>query len=316
MNPIVFAVIVLAILGCVGGAILVLASKFMAVYEDPRIAQITDCLAGANCGGCGFAGCSDYAKAIVMDGAPTTKCAPGGDKSVTAINAIMGTTGGGGPKLKAQVLCNGGEACGKKFDYQGIPTCAAATSLAGGPSACAYGCVGLGDCTRACQFDAIHVVNGVAVVDREKCTGCSACTVVCPRHVIAMKPNAPIAEKAVITPPAVECSNTEKGPQVIKTCKNACIACGMCEKACVKDAIHVVNNVAKIDYEKCIGCGQCVLKCPKGVIHWVDGEPKNWAARVEAAKKPKPAPAAKPAAAAAAKPAAPAAKPAEAPAEK
>lgn len=162
MNPIVFAIVVVVVLGLAGGVILVLASKFMAVYEDPRIAQVTECLAGANCGGCGYAGCADYAKAIVENGAPTFKCAPGGDKTADAINTIMGNATDDRPSLRATVICAGGENCGKRFDYQGIQTCAAAASIAGGPSACAYGCLGLGDCTRACKFDAIHVINGVA----------------------------------------------------------------------------------------------------------------------------------------------------------
>ena len=224
MNPIVFAIVVVVVLGLAGGVILVLASKFMAVYEDPRIAQVTECLAGANCGGCGYAGCADYAKAIVENGAPTFKCAPGGDKTADAINTIMGNATDDRPSLRATVICAGGENCGKRFDYQGIQTCAAAASIAGGPSACAYGCLGLGDCTRACKFDAIHVINGVAVVDRKKCTGCTACTVTCPRHVIQMKPIAP--------QPAVMCSNKDKGALVNKTCKVGCIACGLCVRNC------------------------------------------------------------------------------------
>lgn len=267
MNPIILAVAVLAVLGLVGSIVLVLASKFMAVYEDPRIAEVTACLAGANCGGCGYAGCADYAKAIVEDGAPTFKCAPGGDKAADAINTIMGAETSDRPSLKAVVLCNGGENCGQRFSYQGIQTCAAAASVAGGPSACAFGCLGLGDCTRACMFDAIHVKNGVAVVDRTKCTGCSACMNVCPRHVIDMKPIAP--------QPVVECSNTDRGAIVNKTCKVGCIACGLCVKNCPQQAIFLKNNVAVIDYTKCNGCGTCVTKCPKKVIHWVEGKPTS-----------------------------------------
>ena len=131
MNSIAFAVIVLVVLGLAGGIILVLASKFMAVYEDPRIAQITECLAGANCGGCGYAGCADYAKAIVENGAPTNKCAPGGAKATEAVNAIMGTESASGPALHAVVNCNGGNGnCGTRFEYHGIPTCAAAAAIA------------------------------------------------------------------------------------------------------------------------------------------------------------------------------------------
>ena len=266
MNPIVFAIVVVVVLGLAGGVILVLASKFMAVYEDPRIAQVTECLAGANCGGCGYAGCADYAKAIVENGAPTFKCAPGGDKTADAINTIMGNATDDRPSLRATVICAGGENCGKRFDYQGIQTCAAAASIAGGPSACAYGCLGLGDCTRACKFDAIHVINGVAVVDRKKCTGCTACTVVCPRHVIQMKPIAP--------QPAVMCSNKDKGALVNKTCKVGCIACGLCVRNCPNQAIFLKDNVAVIDYTKCNGCGTCVSKCPKKAIQWVEGTPR------------------------------------------
>ena len=231
MNPIVLAVAVLTVLGLAGSIILVLASKFMAVYEDPRIAEVTACLAGANCGGCGYAGCADYAKAIVEDGAPTFKCAPGGDKAADAINAIMGAEATDRPSLRAVVLCNGGENCGVRFTYQGVQTCAAAAAVAGGPSACAYGCLGLGDCTRACMFDAIHVVNGVALVDRAKCTGCTACVTACPRHVIDMKPIAP--------QPVVKCSNIERGAAVNQACKVGCIACGLCVKNCPQQAIFL-----------------------------------------------------------------------------
>ena len=231
---IVSAVILCTIVGAVGAIVLVAAAKFMAVEEDPRIEEVSACLAGANCGGCGYAGCADYAKAIVEDGAPTFKCAPGGDKATDAINTIMGNATDDRPSLRATVICAGGENCGTRFDYQGIQTCAAANGIAGGPSACAYGCLGLGDCTRACKFDAIHVINGVAVVDREKCTGCTACTVVCPRHVIQMKPIAP--------QPAVKCSNKDKGVLVNKTCTVGCIACGLCVRNCPNEAIFLKDG--------------------------------------------------------------------------
>ena len=207
MNPIVFAIVVVVVLGLAGGVILVLASKFMAVYEDPRIAQVTECLAGANCGGCG------YAKAIVENGAPTFKCAPGGDKTADAINTIMGNATDDRPSLRATVICAGGENCGKRFDYQGIQTCAAAASIAGGPSACAYGCLGLGDCTRACKFDAIHVINGVAVVDRKKCTGCRKCVEHCRFNALVLVKGAPMLFDEV------------------------CHSCGVCAYVCPEGAV-------------------------------------------------------------------------------
>ena len=208
------------------------------------------------------------------DGAPIYKCAPGGDKAADAIARIMGADSGDRPSLRATVLCAGGENCGRRFEYKGIQTCAAAAAVAGGPSACAYGCLGLGDCTRACKFDAIHVVNGVAVVDRSKCTGCTACTAVCPRQIIQMKPIAP--------QPAVKCSNKDKGALVNKICKVGCIACGLCVRNCPQQAIFLKDNVAVIDYTKCNGCGTCVTKCPKKAIQWVEGAPRPMDAPVPA----------------------------------
>ena len=230
MNSIAFAVIVLVVLGLAGGIILVLASKFMAVYEDPRIAQITECLAGANCGGCGYAGCADYAKAIVENGAPTNKCAPGGAKATEAVNAIMGTESASGPALHAVVNCNGGNGnCGTRFEYHGIPTCAAAAAIA----------------------------------DREKCTGCSACVAACPHHVISLKPMAP--QPAVLCSnkdkgPAVmkackagciACGMCVRNcPQQAVTLVNnvavidyaKCSSCGTCVTKCPKKVIHWVDG--------------------------------------------------------------------------
>ena len=162
---IVSAVILCTIVGAVGAIVLVAAAKFMAVEEDPRIEEVTNCLAGANCGGCGYAGCADYAKAVVMDGVPCDKCAPGGPKAAAAIAKIMGGTASAVEK-KAVVQCQGNsEHCKPAYDYKGIQTCAAAAALYGGPKTCSFACVGLGDCTKVCKFDAIHIVDGVAKVD-------------------------------------------------------------------------------------------------------------------------------------------------------
>ena len=168
------AVILCTIVGAVGAIILVAAAKFMAVEEDPRIEEVASCLAGANCGGCGYAGCADYAKAVVMDGVPCDKCAPGGPKAAAAIAKIMGGEASAVEK-KAVVQCQGSsEHCKPAYDYKGIQTCAAAAALYGGPKACSFACIGLGDCTKVCKFDAIHIVDGVAKVDKDKCTGCGA----------------------------------------------------------------------------------------------------------------------------------------------
>ena len=256
---IAFAIALVTLVGILGAVILVLAAKYMHVEEDPRIAQVTECLPGANCGGCGYAGCADYAKAVVEGGAPVNKCAVGGAAAAAKIAEVMGVEAGASVKTWAVVGCQGENGvCNAKFDYQGMTSCAAAAQLFGGPNACAFGCIGLGDCVKACPFDAIHVVNGKARVDVDKCVGCGACKAACPKKIIWMhsEPKKPV----------VMCANHEVGGKVIKECTAGCIGCHKCEKVCPKDAIKVINNVARIDYDKCVGCGLCVKNCPKNVI--------------------------------------------------
>ena len=254
------AVILCTIVGAVGAIILVAAAKFMAVEEDPRIEEVASCLAGANCGGCGYAGCADYAKAVVMDGVPCDKCAPGGPKAAAAIAKIMGGEASAVEK-KAVVQCQGSsEHCKPAYDYKGIQTCAAAATLYGGPKTCSFACIGLGDCTKVCKFDAIHIVDGIAKVDRAKCVGCGACAAVCPNSVISVIPEHK-------RKPVVLCQNKDKGGDTRKACTAGCIGCMKCAKACPKEAITVENNLAHIDQDKCVGCQLCVKECPVGVIH-------------------------------------------------
>ena len=157
---IALAIAIVTVAGLLGSVILVLAAKFMAVEEDPRIGEVTSCLPGANCGACGYAGCADYAKAIVEGGAPVNKCVPGGAKAAADVAAVMGVEAGATAAVRATVRCQGKPGvCTQIFDYHGVSSCAAAAALYGGPKACAYGCLGLGDCVKACKFDAIHVVD-------------------------------------------------------------------------------------------------------------------------------------------------------------
>ena len=286
MELVLYAVIVLGVLGAIFGAILAIASKIFAVEVDPKQAAVRECLAGANCGGCGYAGCADYAKAVVMDGVPCDKCAPGGPKAAAAIAKIMGGTASAVEK-KAVVQCQGNsEHCKPAYDYKGIQTCAAAAALYGGPKTCSFACVGLGDCTKVCKFDAIHIVDGVAKVDKDKCTGCGACANICPKHVIMIDAGGP-------RKPVVMCSNQDKGAVANKLCTTSCIACGMCERTCKFDAIHVVDGVARIDYDKCKGCGMCAQKCPKHIILFpLKDDPNPPKPVVKQAPKPAAAPAA------------------------
>ena len=259
ITNVIYAVLVLGVIAVVFGLILSVAAKAFEVKVDERLPKIQACLAGANCGGCGYPGCAGCAEAILAGKAPVTACAPAGAEGAAKIAEIMGMEAPSGEKQVAHVLCNGGEASVKNFEYVGLHDCVAATKVAGGPTACSFGCMGFGTCVAACQFDAIHInEQGVAEVDKEKCTNCGACREACPRKLIV---EVPYKQKVF-----VNCSNKEKGPAVTKVCANSCIACGMCERTCKFDAIHVVNNVAVIDYTKCKNCTMCAKACPRNAI--------------------------------------------------
>ena len=238
-------------------------------------------LPGDNSGGCGFPGCGGYAAAVAAGKAPVNACAAGGAAVAAKIGEIMGVAAGDSVKKLAQVHCTG---CGqnyKKYEYVGLHDCVAASLLPGGGDlGCAYGCLGLGSCEKACPFDAIHVVEGVAQVDEDKCKSCGKCVDVCPKHIIALVPYK--TRRHV----AIRCSSHDKGPDVRKNCDNGCIGCTLCAKSCPKEAISMIDNLAVIDYDKCIGCGICAQKCPRKLIT-VDGkvpEPKPAAPKPAAPK--------------------------------
>ena len=261
MNPILMAILVVTVIGLIGAVILVAASIFMYVPVDERVEQITAVLAGANCGACGCAGCADYAKSVVEDGNAVNKCTPGGAAVAAKVAAIMGVEAGASTPMKAVVACSGTcDKTGKKYEFQGVQSCQAVKGFYGGDGLCKFGCLGYGDCTRACAFDAIHIVDGIAHVDRDKCTGCGACAAACPNSVISIVPEHK-------RKPVVLCQNKDKGPDTRKACTAGCIGCMKCAKACPKEAITVENFLAKIDQDKCVGCQLCVKECPVGVIH-------------------------------------------------
>lgn len=252
------AVLIVTVIGLLGAAILVVAAHFMHVEEDERVGQVQEALPGANCGACGYAGCADYAKAIV-EGAPVNKCVPGGEKCANAAAAIMGVEAGSVAKRKAIVACQGSyDHTEDKYEYEGIETCAACSALYGGRATCEFGCLGYGDCKKVCKFDAIEVSNGLARVNPEKCTGCGACEQACPKGIIWVRPE---SEK-----PVVLCANKNRGALTRKACNAGCIGCMKCEKVCPDDAIHVKDNVARVDYDKCTGCRKCMNECPVHAI--------------------------------------------------
>lgn len=257
---IVYPVLSIGGLGLVLGAGLGYAGKIFAVEEDPKIGEVIEALPGANCGGCGFPGCAGLASAIVAGNAPVNGCPVGGAKSAEAIAKIMGVEAGSTEPTAAFVKCNGTCSNAKeKYEYSGIEDCNMASQLVGaGAKGCTFGCLGLGSCVKACAFDALTIVDGVAVVDKEKCVSCGKCVTACPKKLIEILP----ANKKV----KVVCSSKDKGKDVMANCSVGCIACKICEKSCPFDAIHVIDNVAVIDYTKCKSCGICANKCPKKVI--------------------------------------------------
>ena len=260
MNSIVLAGIILGVMGLVFGALLSFAAKKFAVEVDPRVIEVREAVPGANCGACGFPGCDGFSNAVVKGIAPVNGCPVGGAPVAAKLAQIMGVEAGATIKKIARVKCEGhDENCGNRYDYDGFESCVAANMLNGGPKKCLFGCMGLGSCVQVCPFDAIFINDkGIAEVDKEKCTACNKCVEICPKAVISLVPY----EQLTI----VACNNKEKGPQVKKNCNVACIACGICEKNCPHDAIHVLNNLAEIDYDKCTNCMICVEKCPTKAI--------------------------------------------------
>lgn len=259
MNIVIPIILVVAV-GFVASVVLSYASKVFYVPVDEKVLEVRAALPGANCGGCGFAGCDDYANALGENPeVGCNKCPVGGPDLAEKLAEIMGVSAGAAEKQVAVVMCNGtSDAVKPLMQYDDIKTCKAAKQLYGGMNLCPFGCMGLGDCVASCDFDAIHIKNGVALVDRDKCTSCGACVKACPNSLIRVSP----AKNIVF----VRCNNTEKGAVARKACSNACIGCMKCTKVCKFDAIKVENFLAKIDPEKCKNCGLCAKECPTNAI--------------------------------------------------
>jgi len=255
MGIIYIAVFSVTAIGAVCALVLCIASKFMYVKIDERIVKIEELLPGANCGACGYPGCSGYAKALIADSnVKTNLCSPGGPGVLFQLSEILGVEAGEIIPKTAIVHCGGGRSVQrKKMEYIGIQSCSAAKQLFGGEGACAFGCLGYGDCKTVCPGNAVCIENSLAVIDKRLCTGCGLCVKACPNSLITIE-NTGI-------PVSVLCSNIEKGAVARKKCSNACLGDGKCVRECPSGAIVIENYLAKIDYEKCTGCGRCVEVC-------------------------------------------------------
>jgi len=256
-KDLVFPVLSIGGLGILFGLVLGYASKKFAVPVDEKVPLIKDSLPGANCGGCGYAGCEAYAQAVAAGLAPVDLCSVGGAAVAAKVAEIMGQTADANAEpLKAYVKCNGTCSNAKqKGIYYGATDCKDAMVVPGdGAKACAYGCMGLGSCVKACKFDAMDIVDGIAVVDSDNCVGCGACVKACPKSIIEMKPLSHVIRAA--------CNSRDKLKEVKDVCNVGCITCLICAKNCPVEAITFVNNLPVIDANKCTQCMTCVQKCP------------------------------------------------------
>ena len=272
MSFILSAVIVLGCIALVAAVILYVCSKRFAVKEDPRIAQVTELLPGANCGGCGFPGCSGMADALVKGADAGSleglNCPVGGADVMGKVADLLGMAIANSDPMVAVVRCNGTcELRPRIASYDGLKTCTAMNACGAGETGCGFGCLGCGDCVGACQFDAIHInpETGLPEVDEEKCTACGACTKACPRNIIELRKKGPKGRRIFVS-----CVNKDKGAVAMKACKSACIGCGKCQKECKFEAITIENNLSYIDFTKCRMCKKCVDACPTKAIHAVN----------------------------------------------
>ena len=261
MTGLLCAAGIIGAIGIIIGVLLGIASEKFKVEVDEKEILVRAELPGNNCGGCGFPGCDGLAAAIAAGTAPVNGCPVGGAPVGEKIAAIMGVEAGSAEKKVAFVKCKG--TCDKatvKYNYYGIDDChkIADAVPGGGSKGCTFGCLGSGSCVKACPFDAIHIVDGVAVVDKDACKACGKCVAACPKHLVEL---VPYEQKHL-----VQCSSKDKGKDVLSVCKVGCIGCKMCQKVCPSDAIVVEDNIAHIDPEKCTNCGLCAEKCPKKII--------------------------------------------------
>ena len=271
-STIIWTIAIVAILGLLLALVLYFVAERFKVEEDPRIDEVEKVMPGANCGGCGFAGCRAFANAAVKaKDLDSQFCPVGGNDVMKKVAAILGIQVKEKAPMVAVVRCNGScENRPRTNEYNGAASCKVKAALYAGDTGCSYGCLGCGDCVEACQFGALSMdpATGLPVVDESKCTACGSCVAVCPKKIIELRNKGPRGMREFVS-----CVNKDKGPAVRKACAAACIGCGICQKTCQHGAIVLDSNVAYIDFAKCKLCRECEAMCPTGAIHGV-GFPK------------------------------------------
>jgi RnfABCDGE-type electron transport complex B subunit len=271
---VVYTIVTLVVIGAAAAIILYFVAQKFKVYEDPRIDDVEGALPGANCGGCGFAGCRAFAETCVKTGdLSELSCPVGGNETMNNIASILGLEAVQKAPRVAYIRCNG--TCSnrpKTSNFDGASTCAIASSVYSGETNCQFGCLGYGDCVEACEFDAIKLnpTTGIPEVIDDNCVACGACVEACPKNLIELRKKMPKNRKVVVS-----CRNTDKGGIARKACTAACIGCGKCAKECPFDAITIENNLAYIDSDKCKLCRKCVAVCPTGAIIAENFPPKK-----------------------------------------
>lgn len=243
---------------------LIVANKKLYVYEDPRIDVVEDMLPHANCGACGFPGCRPFAEALVSEKVLPGKCTVSSDEGRMAIADFLGVSLGSEEKRVARLACAGGTNVAlNRANYQGLPSCQAATLVSGGGKGCFWGCLGHGDCEKVCDFDAITMDQfGLPVVDEDKCTACGDCVEVCPKDLFSLQP--------VSHQLWVACKNLEAGDGILEECQVGCTACGKCAMDASGDLISMVHNLPVINYKENHRTQDPIQRCPTGAIVWLD----------------------------------------------
>ncbi len=257
-TTVLIVVAIVAVLAVLFSVLIVLISKLCAVKTDEKESQIMENLASANCGGCGFNGCQDFAKALLEGKADLSMCGPTPNENKKIIAKILEIPFSEQEEKYAVVKCAGGINATNKYDYIGLEGCGAQSKVLGGKKTCPSGCLGGCSCVKLCPYHAIKLVNDVAYVDKSLCESCGVCVKVCPKTLIELIPK---TAKVYVA-----CSSKCKGKEVIDSCKVGCIACGLCAKACPENAIEMIDNLPAINYSKCTGCLTCVEKCPRKTI--------------------------------------------------